>query len=1139
MKLLYTVFSFLFCLLLSSASFAQQDTLFWFAAPDISSSQGDSPIQLKLLTYATTANVTISQPANVGFTPITVSMGVNSVQNIDLTSFLAQIESPFGNAVNSNGLKISSTSPISAYYEVNAAGNKEVFTLKGSTGLGLEFYTPFQKNRPNAATTPASFSSFEIIATEDNTTVLITPRTAIVGHAQDVTFSVNLNAGQTYSARDVNVSAATSLAGSIVSANKPVAITVFEGALSNGACNDAIGDQITNTTFIGKNHIIQKGTGTSDRVYILATQNSTSLTITNSSTTNALINWGETFELAINDDLTYISSTKPIYVMHVSGFGCELSSAQVPNVFCAGKYETAFSRSSTDSLGVILYTRTGYENQFTLNGNPALIPPTAFNTVPGTSGGLKAARIFFNTTDVSVGSYNVIENTGDIFGMGLIAGNNSNGSSYGYLSDFKSESFVNAGANDTVCSNVDFPVNGFIGGGPINGVWSNNGYGSFADPTNNLSNTYVPSPLDVFISPVRLILTSTGECPSKRDTIFLHVNPQPIVSASADQTVCSNNPLVDLNGSIQGGATTGIWSVNGTGTFMPSDTVLNASYMPSASDLLGSQLTFVLTSTNNGSCVAESDTMQLTFTQPAIVDAGTDTVYVCGNNPTVSLSGSVTGSSTTGKWISTGNGSFSPNNVTFNCTYNPTVSDIAGGSVTLYLESTSNGNCLPVLDSVLVVFTSSPTVDAGTNQIICSNDAEIQLAGSVTGATTTGVWSGGAGTFSPSATSLNAVYTPTASEISSANLVLTLTSTNNGSCNQRDDVVQIAFVAPPFANFTAPDACLTNQIAFTNLSLPGFGTISNSNWDFDDLGSSTNQSPTHLYSQPGIYAVELIVTNSNGCMDTTTNVVEVFDKPQADFSFTSDCPNNQVTVSFTDESTSTDVIDSWFYDFSGQGTSSQQNPTQNFNSQGNYSITQIVSTVNGCGDTIIKPLVIGELPIAGFSYNTTNGMNVGAVFNFVDTSDFGVSYLWEFGNANQSNQQNPSYTYFENGNYLVTQYVFNQLGCYDSTSVWININTVTTEINTLIPNAISPNGDGYNDVWKLEFIELLFPNAVVEIYNQWGQRLFYSEGYAEPWDGRYNSEDVPDGNYYYVINLNANTENDIYKGALLVLRQAK
>src|SRR5690606_7269787 len=98
--------------------------------------------------------------------------------------------------------------------------------------------------------------------------------------------------------------------------------------------------------------------------------------------------------------------------------------------------------------------------------------------------------------------------------------------------------------------------------------------------------------------------------------------------------------------------------------------------------------------------------------------------------------GSVSGTSSTGKWLTTGNGQFSPNNVTLTgLTYQPTVSDIANGPITIYLESTSNGNCNPVRDSIKIVFTASPVVDAGVNQLICTNDNAIQLAGQITGAT--------------------------------------------------------------------------------------------------------------------------------------------------------------------------------------------------------------------------------------------------------------------------------------------------------------------------------------------------------------------------------------------------------------------
>ena len=60
--------------------------------------------------------------------------------------------------------------------------------------------------------------------------------------------------------------------------------------------------------------------------------------------------------------------------------------------------------------------------------------------------------------------------------------------------------------------------------------------------------------------------------------------------------------------------------------------------------------------------------------------------------------------------------------------------------------------------------------------------------------------------------------------------------------------------------------------------------------------------------------------------------------------------------------------------------------------------------------------------------------------------------------------------------------------------------------------------------------------ARVEIYNRWGQQLFSSQGYSSPWDGTYNNELVPDGTYYYVIDLNDPNEPEPFKGAILVLK---
>ena len=1123
-----------------SITHSQIDTLFWFAAPEVSASVGDSPIYLRFMTFENSSDVTVSLPANVGFTAINLTIPANSVDSINLTPFLASIESPAANVVSNNGIKITATENISAFYELKSASNKEIFTLKGNQSIGDNFYTPFQKFWDNAVTTPASFSSIDIVGTVNGTTVLITPRTNITGHLQDVSFSVTLNEGETYSARDMDLNASSSLAGSIISSDNPVAVTVYSGALTNGGCASTMGDQITPEAHTGTEFVVNTGTSSNDRVYILATQNGTSLTVDNSGTTTALINWGETYEMSITDAINYISTNKPVYVWHTSGYGCELSGAQVPSLLCSGTYNAAFTRSSSDSLGLILYTRTGFEGMFALNGIGALIPAGAFTNVPGTSGAYKSAIIYYNTTDVPINSYNEVTNSGDIFGLGVISGNNGSGAGYGYFSEFNSYPFIEAGMDDTICANTSLGITGLIGGGDVTGVWSTSGFGNFSSGTDTLNNFYVPSPLDTLISPIQLILTTTGPCPLLKDTILLEVDPAPIVSASADQSVCENNSIVTLAGSVTGGASSGYWSTLGSGTFSPDSSALGGDYMPSAADLSSGSVQLVLVSTNFGSCLPESDTMEITFTTAATVDAGLqDTIFVCENNAVVGLGGSVSGVTTTGKWTSAGAGIFSPDNLDLNASYQPSVGDVSAGQVWIYLESTSNGGCVPVVDSVLIVYTTPPTVDAGTNFIACTNAADIILNGLVGGATTTGEWTGGVGSYSISNTDLTATYSPTAAEIASGTMFLTLTSTNNGGCLSVNDNVQINFVAPPIANFSAPDECLYNESTFSDFSNPGYGNINSWAWDFGDLGTSTDQNTTHNYATAGSYSVTLTIGSDAGCFHDTTFQVEAFEVPVAGFTYTSTCPNNQITVQFTDaSSTVVDPISMYSYDFGGEGNSGDANPLFVFPSDDSYDIVHIVQTSNGCVDTITQTLTVPALPDAGFSYNTSNGLNIGAVFNFINTSTNANSYFWDLGNGNTSTQTDTTNVYFANQNYVVTLYAYGELGCQDSISQTITINTVTTEINTLIPNAISPNGDFKNDVWKLEFLDLLFPDARVEIYNDWGQLLFESDGYDEPWDGTYNQELVPDGTYYYVIDLNdLNAPDDgIFKGTILVLK---
>jgi gliding motility-associated-like protein len=1144
-------FYFLFLLFIGFLKIdAQIDTSFWFVAPDISSSLGQTPIKMYVTTYGAASNVYLRQPANGTFVPISKTIPAFSLDSIDLTSFVADVESTPSNSVLPRGIYISASTSVSIVYTIKSPTHKEMISLKGTKAVGTDFYTPFQNAwrtaMPTPTTNPRSASAIDIVATQNATSILITPRANIIGHAKDVSFIVVLNAGETFSCQDTTTLAPTKLGGTIISANKPVAITVSSSNLLNGGSNSTVADQITNSSYAGNDFVIAKSQSGNDKYFILASVNSTSLTIYNgTSTVQTLINTGETYSASATQALTYIKSTKPVYVLHVSAHGSKLSGAQVPHFYCAGTYSTSFTRTTNDSLSINVFTRTGYEGNFTLLSNSVSqpVPASAFTVVPGTGGTVVGAKIYYPLSQIPLGSYNILSNTGDIYGFGTHQGSNNNGSTYAYHSEWASYPFAIAGPlSATTCANSTFTLNGVVGGGNITGAWTTTGFGSFAGGTVALTNTYVPSNLDTNIV---ISLTSTGQCPSSVGSISLHVNPAPIVNASFDQVLCGNNATVSLNGNVVSATNTGSWSTTGTGVFSPTTTIFNPQYFTSSADTAAGQVKLVLTSTSNGLCKAETDTMLVTFTKPPAVNAGPTTITRCINNASIALTGTVSGASLTGKWTTTGTGIFNPNNVQLNTNYLPSSSDLASSGITIYLSSTNNGNCLPVTDSIKVNFTPSPNVNAGVDLSVCKNNYVTALNGIISGGATTGVWSGGAGVFSPTTTALSTSYTPASSEFTVGFVILTLTSTNNGNCLAVTDQVRIDFKDKPSANFASTTVCLNKNTQFTDASNPNIGALAGWDWSFGDGATSTAINPLHTYSVAGSFTATLIVKNSFNCYDTIQKPITVFNLPNAYWNYNRLCSGSALQINFTDSSNIAfpDTIGSYYWSFGTTGISSLQNPSQLFNFPGTYTITHIVTSKKGCTDTLSKPITITPRPQAGFVFTNNGGFNIGSNVVFLDTSKNAVNWYWNFDfnnpGAPTSTIQNPNNVYYANGTYTVLLVVQDQFGCSDSAKSYVKILTVKNEITELIPNAISPNGDGKNDIWNLNFINTFYPKAEIEIYNRWGLRIFHSIGYDIAWDGTYKGDALPVASYYFIINLNDpnRKENEnIFKGTLLLMK---
>ena len=113
-----------------------------------------------------------------------------------------------------------------------------------------------------------------------------------------------------------------------------------------------------------------------------------------------------------------------------------------------------------------------------------------------------------------------------------------------------------------------------------------------------------------------------------------------------------------------------------------------------------------------------------------------------------------------------------------------------------------------------------------------------------------------------------------------------------------------------------------------------------------------------------------------------------------------------------------------------------------------------------------------------------------------------------------------------------TKYTLTVTSVPDGCSVSSATNVYVLKL-PVIPNTFTPNNDGYNDVWTIQYLDN-YKDATIEIFSRNGEKVFSSVGYSIPWDGRYNGNDLPAGVYYYIINPKHNRKT--MAGYVTILR---
>ena len=279
---------------------------------------------------------------------------------------------------------------------------------------------------------------------------------------------------------------------------------------------------------------------------------------------------------------------------------------------------------------------------------------------------------------------------------------------------------------------------------------------------------------------------------------------------------------------------------------------------------------------------------------------------------------------------------------------------------------------------------------------------------------------------------------------------VSLTVSNGSQTDVMTIPVNVWYV--PVASFTsgAHAGCLPLSVNFQDGSNVTGSTITNWLWYFGDGYSSTEQSPTHIYTTEGNYPVSLTVTDAHGCISIPYNLTDYAQAsvvPTISISgdITSYCLT-PLTTNFTNNSSgSTPLAFQWNFGDPTSGsanTSTQQNPSHTYNDIGIYDVSLVATDQNGCSnDTVITEMI--DISTVTASFNVVEGDTgcLNQMVHFNNTS--GTPGIWIYGNGTSGTSDSIIYT--ATGTYEVTL-IAAPVECPDTISHFITIvNPPTTD----------------------------------------------------------------------------------------------